>query len=234
MLYALIGCLYGIWLTIGAFLVRARVHRLDQVWPPLPETWPTLSVIIPARNEAETIAAAAATLAQQDYPHLEIVLVNDRSQDATGAIMDRIAAANPGVRVVHIESLPADWLGKVYALSQGSAVARGEWLLLTDADVHFAPGVLRRVMAWSLHRNLDHLAAAPEIWQSSFMMDAAISAFLRGFCVGMRIWAVEDPDSGAYIGVGAFNLLRRGHSSGQRDSNGSKWKSQMTWAWDCS
>ena len=162
------------------------------------------------RNEAETIAAAAATLAQQDYPHLEIVLVNDRSQDATGAIMDRIAAANPGVRVVHIESLPADWLGKVYALSQGSTIARGEWLLLTDADVHFAPGVLRRVMAWSLHRNLDHLAAAPEIWQSSFMMDAAISAFLRGFCVGMRIWAVEDPDSGAYIGVGAFNLLLRG------------------------
>jgi hypothetical protein len=69
--------------------------------------------------------------------------------------------------------------------------------------------LLRRVIAWSVHRQLDHLAAAPEIWPSGLLVDAAVFAFLRSFCVGMRMWAVENPRSGAYIGVGAFNLLRR-------------------------
>jgi len=75
--------------------------------------------------------------------------------------------------------------------------------------VHFSPGTLRRVIAWSEHRQLDHVAAAPEIWSGGLPLDAAVSAFLRSFCVGMQIWAVENPRSGAYIGVGAFNLLRR-------------------------
>ena len=148
-------------------------------------------------------------LAQQDYPRLEILLVNDRSTDETGELIDRIAAGNPRVRAIHITDLPAGWLGKVHALDRGCQAAGGQWLLLTDADVHFAPGALRRVVAWSVHRQLDHLAVAPEIWPSSLLLDAAVFAFLRTFCVGMRIWAVEDPRSGAYIGVGAFNLLRR-------------------------
>jgi glycosyltransferase involved in cell wall biosynthesis len=207
--YALLGCLYWVWLAIGAFQVRARVPRLDDLSVPEPDAWPKLSVIVPACNEADTIEAAAATLSQQDYPHLEILLVNDRSEDETGTIIDRVAAADPRVRAIHITDLPAGWLGKVHALDRGCAAADGQWLLLTDADVHFSPGVLRRVIAWSVYRQLDHLAAAPEIWPSGLLLDAAVSAFLRSFCIGMRIWAVENPRSGAYIGVGAFNLLRR-------------------------
>jgi hypothetical protein len=65
------------------------------------------------------------------------------------------------------------------------------------------------VIAWSIHCRLDHLAAAPEIWSSGLLIDAAVSSFLRSFCVGMRVWAVENSRSGAFIGVGAFNLLRR-------------------------
>jgi hypothetical protein len=207
--YALIGCLYWIWLAIGAFRVRARVPRLDRLAPPEPDEWPKLSVIVPACNEADTIESAAATLSRQDYPRLEILLVNDRSEDETGITIDRIAAADPRVRTIHITDLPAGWLGKVHALDRGCAAADGEWLLLTDADVHFSPGVLRRVVAWSVDRQLDHLTAAPEIWPTGLLIDAAVSAFLRSFCIGMRIWAVENPRSGAYIGVGAFNLLRR-------------------------
>ncbi|MBM4089261.1 MAG: glycosyltransferase [Planctomycetes bacterium] len=207
--YACIACLYWAWLTIGVFLVRARVARLDSLVPPEPNAWPRLSVLVPARNEADTIESAATTLSQQDYPSLEILLINDRSEDETGSIMDRVAAANPRIRAIHVTDLPEGWLGKVHALDRGCAEADGQWLLLTDADVHFEPGALRRVIAWSMHRRLDHLAAAPDIWSSGFFLDAAVSAFLRSFCVGMRLWAVEDPHSGAYIGVGAFNLLRR-------------------------
>jgi hypothetical protein len=207
--YALIGCFYWVWLVIGAFLVRARVPRLDRLSPPEPDEWPKLSVIVPACNEADAIESAAKTLAKQDYPHLEIVLINDRSEDETGTIIDRLAAANPRIRAIHVTDLPPGWLGKVHALHRGCAAADGQWLLLTDADVHFAPGVLRRVIAWSVRRQLDHLAAAPEVWPTGLLIDAAVSAFLRSFCIGMRIWAVENPRSGAYIGVGAFNLLRR-------------------------
>jgi glycosyltransferase involved in cell wall biosynthesis len=207
--YALLGCLYWAWLVIGALLVRSGVPRLDELSPGEPEEWPKLSVIVPACNEADTIAAAATTLAEQDYPNLEILLIDDRSEDETGRIIDRLAAAEPRVRAIHISELPAGWLGKVHALDRGCAAADGQWLLLTDADVHFSPGTLRRVIAWSEQRQLDHLAAAPEIWPGGLLLDAAVSAFLRSFCVGMRIWAVENPNSGAYIGVGAFNLLRR-------------------------
>lgn len=207
--FALIGCLYWSWLAIGAFLIRARVPRLDELNPPEPDEWPKLSVIVPACNEADTIESAAATLAKQDYPHLEILLVNDRSEDETGSIIDRVAAANPRVRAIHITDLPAGWLGKVHALDRGCAAADGRWLLFTDADVHFSPGTLRRAIAWSVHRQFDHVAAAPEIWPSGLLLDAAVFSFLRSFCVGMRIWAVENPRSDAYIGVGAFNLLRR-------------------------
>jgi hypothetical protein len=208
-LYALIGCLYWMWLAIGAFLVRARVPHLDRISAPEPDVWPKLSVIIPACNEAQTIEAAIATILQQDYPNLEILLIDDRSADDTGRIIDAIAAADPRIRAIHVTELPAGWLGKVHALHRGCLAAGGQWLLLTDADVHFAPGVLRRVVAASVHRQWDHLAAAPEIWPNGLLLDAAVSSFLRSFCVGMRIWAVENPRSGAFIGVGAFNLLRR-------------------------
>ncbi len=209
MLYASAGCLYWLWLLAGVFLVRARVPRLDQLSAPEPDVWPELSIIIPACNEADTIGAAVATILQQDYPQLEIVLIDDRSEDDTGRIIDAVAATDSRVQAIHVRELPAGWLGKVHALHRGWAAAAGPWLLLTDADVHFAPGVLRRVIAASLHRGWDHLAAAPEIWPSGLLLDAAVSSFLRSFCVGMRIWAVEDPRSGAFIGVGAFNLLRR-------------------------
>jgi len=211
--YALIGCLYWVWLAIGAFLVRARVPRLDGLTPPDLDVWPRLSVIVPACNEADTIESAATTLSKQDYPNLEVVLINDRSEDETGIIIDRIAAADPRVRAIHVTDLPPGWLGKVHALHRGCVAAEGPWLLLTDADVHFSPGVLRRVIAWSVHRQLDHLAAAPEIWPTGLLIDAAVSAFLRSFCIGMRIWAVENPRSGAYIGVGAFNADFRGLGS---------------------
>jgi hypothetical protein len=165
--------------------------------------------VIPACNEADTIEAAAATLLEQDYPDLEIVLIDDRSGDGTGAIIDQIAAADHRVRPLHITRLPDGWLGKVHALWRGSQQADGDWLLLADADVHLAPGTLRRAVAYAERHGLDHLAAGPDLWSTSFILDAAVSLFLRSFCVFMRCWAIGNPRSRAFIGVGAFNLVRR-------------------------
>jgi len=195
--------------AVGAVWIVRAVPVLAEIDPPEPSVWPKLSVIIPACNEAETIEAAAETVLRQDYPNLEIILVDDRCDDGTGRIIERIAAGDDRVRALHVTELPDGWLGKVHALKYGLERAAGGWVLFSDADVHLSGDVLRRVVAYCEGRRMDHLAAAPDIWPTTFLTDVAVAMFLRSFCVLMRCWAVEDPRSKAFVGVGAFNLVRR-------------------------
>ena len=206
--YVSAGCLYWLWLAIGSWKIMQRMTVLKDVDVEEPRPWPKLSVVIPACNEGETLESAAKTVLAQDYPHLEIVLVNDRSTDNTGEIINRIAADDDRVRTLQITELPDGWLGKVHALKCGLEQTSGQWVLFTDADVHISPGALRRAVAYCEKRRLDHLALAPDIWPATLLADAAISSFLRTFMVGIRPWAVEDPNSRAFAGVGAFNMVR--------------------------
>ena len=107
---------------------------------------PSISLIFAARDEEEKLPAALATLAALDYPHLEIIAVDDRSQDATASILDEFAAAHSRFRAVHVSEIPSGWLGKPHALQKGYEASTGEWLLFTDADVRFKPDVLRRAV----------------------------------------------------------------------------------------
>jgi hypothetical protein len=146
----------------------------------------------------------------EDYPDLEIILVDDRSTDATGRIIDDLAAEDDRVRAIHITELPEGWLGKVNALNTGLAASSGQFVLLTDADVHFRDAALRKAVAWCLHEKLDHLPAMPDIWPGTLMTDAVVSGFLRPLMTLITPpWRAVDPKSRRFIGVGAFNLLRR-------------------------
>jgi glycosyltransferase involved in cell wall biosynthesis len=207
--YVVLGCVYWTWILWGTLRLVRRVPVLRSEAPREPEQWGRLSVIVPACNEGPHLETAARTLLAQDYPDLELILVDDRSTDETGEIVDRLATADPRVRALHVTELPGGWLGKVHALNYGVELAAGEWMLMTDADVHFQPGVLRRAVAICEDRGLDHLAVAPDLKPAGFLLDAMVAAFLRTFCVAMRCWKVSDPGSRAYIGVGAFNLVRR-------------------------
>lgn len=207
--YAFVGCVYWFDLAVGAARAVARVPDLDRVDPHNPPRWPSLSIVVAARNEAGTIEAALGTLLSVDYPDLQIIVVDDRSDDATGEIIDRAAGRDARVQTVHVTELPDGWLGKVHALSVGAARAEGEWLLLTDADVHLRADALRRAVAFAEARGLDHLAVLPRLETSSLLVEAMVAAFLRIFPVAMKVWAVSDPKSRAFIGVGAFNLVRR-------------------------
>lgn len=210
--YAFVGCVYWLWMLAGTCRVVRAVPMLAQAAPPLPDQWPRLSVIIPACNEAATLEAALSSVLQQDYPELEIILIDDRSTDGTAEIVDRMAAAAEGgarILAFHVQELPQGWLGKVHALDLGARKAVGSWLLFTDADVHLAPGALRRAIAYAMHHELGHLAAIPEIWPSSLAVDSCIALFCRAFAVAMRLWGVADPTSTAFAGIGAFNLVRR-------------------------
>lgn len=174
-----------------------------------PRPWPALTVIAPACNEAHTLEAATRSLLRADYPDLEIILVNDRSTDGTGAVIDRLAAADPRIRPLHIDALPPDWLGKVHALHRATEIARGELVLYTDADVVFAPDVFRRAVAWMERERLDHLTLMPKMHARSNALAGVSAAFATGFLLGIDINAIGRPGSRAYGGVGAFGMVRK-------------------------
>lgn len=210
----------GHWLRMAYGMVRAqRVPHLPDLTPAEPAAWPRVSIVVAACNEADRIEPAARTLLALDYPDLELILVNDRSTDGTGAIIDRLAA-DPRVRPLHITDLPAGWLGKVHALDRGLKASTGEYVLFTDADVHFQPSVLRKTVAYMLEHQLDHLAGLPQLYPTSLLLDSAIGAFIRQFLLITRVWNVGRPGSDAYIGIGAFNLVRR---AAMEASDGFEW-----------
>src|SRR2546428_313277 len=124
---------------------------------------PSVSVVVPARDEAASISRALGSLLAQDYPDLEVIAVDDRSADGTGALLHEVAAREPRLVVLRVDDLPAGWLGKNHALWRGAEQARGEWLLFTDADVVFAPDALRRAVGYALEQGLDHLTLAPRL-----------------------------------------------------------------------
>jgi hypothetical protein len=185
----------------------SSIVRLARAAPAGPPHWPRLSIIVPGCNEGDKMEAAARTLLAQDYPDLQIVLVDDRSGDETGAIVDRLAGEDGRVVAIHITELPAGWLGKVHALSRGLAASDGELVLLTDADVHYRPGTLRKAAAYFEARGLDHLAGLPGLWPSSAMLDGLIAAFIRQLMTVVQPWKASDPSSRRFMGGAVIAML---------------------------
>jgi glycosyltransferase involved in cell wall biosynthesis len=197
----LLGLVYV--LVASALSLRAAFTMpvLRDLRPREPARWPSLSVVTPACNEGATIEDALRSRLAQGYLELEVMVVEDRSTDATASIVDRIAAEDPRLRALHIKELPRGWLGKLHALHRGAEAARGEWLLFTDADIHFAPETLRRAVAYCEERGLDFLTAMPEFQPVSLLLDAAVSAFVRNVSMAAHTRAVEDPTSRLAVGA---------------------------------
>ena len=183
-----------------------QFHRLKFT---APVELPLLSIIIPACNEAANIERSVESLLRQDYRDFEIILVDDRSTDGTGEIIDRLARREPRICALHVKTLPKGWLGKVHALERGVEVARGDWFLFSDADVHFGAGTLSRAVGWATVSGIDHLALAPLVVQQSVLLDIVVHAFMLLFVIGTGAAGVNRPSSRAFAGVGAFNLVRR-------------------------
>ncbi len=177
--------------------------------PPSDRAWPRISVIVTARDEGSTIEAALRSKLADDYPNVELIVVDDRSTDETGAIIDRLAAEDPRIVPLHLTELPSSWLGKVYAMHRAQALATGEWILFSDADVHLAPQTLRAAIHHCETHGLDHLAAFPEIWASEPMLDASLTAMLRFIVFTSRLWRLSDPKSKATVGGGNFNFVKK-------------------------
>lgn len=178
--------------------------------PVTPSGNPRVSIIVPARNEEETVEQALNTLLALDYDNYEVIAVNDRSTDSTGEILERMEKeCHAKFRVVHHTVLPEGWLGKTHAMWTAARYATGDWLLFTDADVLFKPDSLRRALAYAEAIPADHLVLFPRMIMKrpgEYMM---IAFFQTMFMFGHRPWKVADPSTDDHMGVGAFNLVRR-------------------------
>jgi glycosyltransferase involved in cell wall biosynthesis len=172
---------------------------------------PSITVIVPARDEADNIAATLHSLLGQDYPNLQIIAIDDRSTDQTGTIIDSFANQHPEkIRAIHITELPSGWLGKTHAMALAARQSVTDYLLFTDADVLFHPATIRLSLANAVSTCADHLVIMPTTiirrWD-----EAAILGFFQ--IVGLwsvRLWRVSDRKSKRdALGIGAFNLLRR-------------------------
>jgi glycosyltransferase involved in cell wall biosynthesis len=202
--------------------------------PVSPSGNPRVSIVVPARNEEEAIEKGLATLLALDYDNYEVIAVNDRSTDRTGAIMDRVCASHPAktalrlrsgqapagpltaermghrqIRVIHHRELPPGWLGKTHAMWTAANEATGDWLLFTDADVLFKPDSLRRALAYAEAEHADHVVLFPQMIMKQPGEYMMIAFFQTMFMFGHRPWKVADPTTDDHMGVGAFNLVRR-------------------------
>ncbi len=174
-------------------------------------TWlPRVSIIVPARNEAAMIEPAVRSLLTIDYPDYEVVVVDDRSEDATGEILDRLQMEYSGrLVVVHVRELPRGWLGKTHAMWSAAQASGGEWILFTDADVVHAPEALRRAVHYAEQQQAGHMVLLPTMLMESVGERMMISFFQAMFIFAYRPWKVRDPKARDSMGVGAFNLIRR-------------------------
>jgi glycosyltransferase involved in cell wall biosynthesis len=201
----LLWVLLAIDLAIGV----PSMPSLAKFAPLADERCSSVSVLFGARDEAEKMPAALGTFLALDYPRYEVIAVDDRSLDATGEILAAAAATDARLRPVRIDSLPTGWLGKPHALQTAYENSTGEWLVFTDADVHFAPDLLRRTIALAEAKGWDHVTLLGEPKMYTLGEKITMTFFGLALVGGTRPYAASNPRSTWYAGVGAFQLIRR-------------------------
>src|SRR6202030_1541804 len=164
---------------------------------------PSVSAIVPARNEEATIAAAVESLAAQ--PEIqEIIVVNDQSTDGTAAVLRDLSLRYQQLRVLEIKELPNGWVGKNYAVSLGAAQATGDWLLFTDADGVHLPGSTARALADAAATGAGLVSYSPE-QETGTWWERALIPFI--YCRLAQIYSyasVKDPPPPAARANGQF------------------------------
>ena len=204
-LVATIFCgLAGILLVAVNILTTPRLSRA-----PRAGRTPSVSVVIPARNEERDIAPAVSSHLAQEYPDFEVVVVNDRSADRTGEILESLARSDARLHVIEGSEPPAGWLGKPHALHLGARAARGELLLFADADVRYDRRALAEAVAFLESERADFLSLLPRFEAQGFWENVLMPNVAGAYYFGPGFLANRDRPRWIALGGGAANLLRR-------------------------
>jgi len=200
-------------LFVAALLAMIRTVRsttvLSSVVVPERDAPPTVTALTPACDEEGAVEATVRSFLAQSGVTLDVVAIDDRSRDRTGAILDALAAEDGRVTVLHVRELPEGWLGKVHALEVGSRHATGDWLFLADADVRLSPEAIARAVAYAEQRGADVVTAYPQIEPAGLLADVTWSFIGCMAGIGLAPWRLRDPESKHAIAIGAFILVRR-------------------------
>ncbi|MFJ8692761.1 glycosyltransferase [Streptomyces roseolilacinus] len=223
---ALVSCAVWAWLLLGQGLFWRTDQRLPR-GPAEPERWPSVAVVVPARDEAEVLPVSLPSLLAQDYPgRVEVVLVDDGSEDGTGDLARALAERSSGSRtdggsraglpltVVSPGPPEPGWTGKLWAVRHGIGVvcARGEgapdFLLLTDADIAHAPDSLRRLVAAAVSHRLDLVSQMARLRVSGVWERLVVPAFVYFFCQLYPFRRVNRDGARTAAAAGGCVLLR--------------------------
>ena len=171
---------------------------------------PLVSIMVPVNNEESTIERCLESLQAQDYPNFEILVVDDRSDDATARIVERIAAEDERIQLVQVDELPEGWVGKSHALHVCQQHARGEWYLCVDADTEQYPSCLSVVMSDAMSNNSDVYSLIPSLETQSFW-EGVVQPFAGTlFCLIRPLSRANNPnDIGGGFTNGQFVLFRK-------------------------
>lgn len=215
-------------LTLIVWLFRASKAlktylRAPRVLPrdPSPAGRISVTVIVPAKNEEKNIRRCLEGLLAQDYPHCEIIVINDNSTDRTEAILKEMGAVqiaegagkeNPGaarLRYLNCPLPPAEWTGKNHALHHGAPHANGDWLLFTDADTRHAPESVSASLAFALENRIELLTLLPRCIAESAAERTIQPAAMAFTGLWFPIDEVNDPGKKVYFGNGQYILITR-------------------------
>jgi cellulose synthase/poly-beta-1,6-N-acetylglucosamine synthase-like glycosyltransferase len=196
-------------------ITRSRLRRMFAASPPLPPLPPHVTIVTPAKDEAAHIETCVRGLLAQDYPNFSVRVIDDRSSDGTGAILDRMVGEESGAKasglsVRHIIALPDEWLGKCHALFEGTRDLTSDWLLFVDSDVSIEPAALSRTLALALSRGYDAVSLLPRLDARSFIERLMIP--VCGSAWGIMFvmhWTNDDHRAGFAVANGQFFLIRR-------------------------
>src|SRR5687768_13377378 len=199
---------------IGGLFVIYWLHdqyHLDIVVAPTPPPTytPLISVCIPARNEERNIRTCVEAMLAQDYPNLEVIVLDDRSSDATPLILADIASRDSRLHSISGSDLPKGWVGTPFALFQASALARGEWLCFMDADTFATPTTLSSCYAKAIETNADMFTIMTSQILGSFWEKVVMPIVMTALSVGFSPRKVNDPKSKDAIANGQFILIKR-------------------------
>jgi chlorobactene glucosyltransferase len=170
---------------------------------------PRVSIVVPARNEERSIAAAVSSHLSQDYPNFEVIVVDDRSTDSTAEILASLASSHPTLRVLDCPDPSNGWLGKPHALAFGSGAASGDLLLIADADVLYDPRTLGEAVSLLDQRRLDFIGLLPRLEASGFWEKVLMPYLIATYFSGSGLLANLERPRWLALGGGAGILLRR-------------------------
>lgn len=218
MLVALVAGMTAIawaYLLVGRGRFWMNPIRDDETGP-VPARWPSVAVIVPARDEAEHISASIGSLVRQDYPgRLDIIVIDDDSSDGTGQCAQAAGQdASRSASVIASHGLPAGWTGKLWALKQGIAAAeqrfRPDYLLLTDADIVHAPDTVAWLTAKALSGGYGLTSLMAKLRCESLAERVHVPAFIYFFQMLFPFTWVKQPQAATAAAAGGCVLLKAG------------------------